>query len=234
MKILICLDDEDCIERLCELLYQTQIDEDMMIDSYSEYINISRSPQKESYNVAFIGDTIGQRSGFELGRALHDVNPECLMIYIGDDYTHMHESFRAYGFQMFLKKELSNLLKGEFQRIWQHYQELYQQVLFYLDAGGTRRFLPSEIIYIETSRFHTQLVTQSQHFFGHFHDISRTKDKLMDYSFFQMHPHYFVNMNEILLIRNGELEMRNGDCIPTSIMNKELINDAIQSFVGRL
>ncbi|UTY38039.1 hypothetical protein NMU03_10055 [Allocoprobacillus halotolerans] len=56
----------------------------------------------------------------------------------------------------------------------------------------------------------------------------------MDYSFFQMHPHYFVNMNEILLIRNGELEMRNGDCIPTSIMNKELINDAIQSFVGRL
>lgn len=47
-----------------------------------------------------------------------------------------------------------------------------------------------------------------------------------------MHPRYFVNMHYILMIRNGELEMKNGDCIPTSIMNKELINDAIQSFLS--
>lgn len=89
-------------------------------------------------------------------------------------------------------------------------------------------------MYIECGRFQTKVVTESQYFYGHFHDLSRVKKKLMNYSFFQMHPYYFVNMHHILLIRNGELEMCNGDCVPTSIMNKEVINDAIQSFVSSL
>lgn len=234
MKVFICIDDEDCIENLSELLYQKKIDENMMIDSYTQYPQILRSPLKGSYNVAFISDYIDGNSGFKLGRELHCVNPECLIIYIGNDYSHMHESFRAFGFGMFLKKELYDLFNGEFQRIWTHYQQLHHQVLFYLDQGGSRRFLPSEIVYIECGRFQTKVVTESQYFYGHFHDLSRVKKKLMNYSFFQMHPYYFVNMHHILLIRNGELEMCNGDCVPTSIMNKEVINDAIQSFVSSL
>ena len=234
MKVFICMDDEDCIDSLSELLQAKPIEENMHIDSYTDYVHIMRLPQRDSYNVAFIGDRIGGKMGFQIGRELHEVNPECLIIYIGNDYTYMHESFRSYGFQMFLKKELRDLFDGEFQRIWKHYQELYQQVLFYLEDGGTRRFLPSEIVYIETNRFRTQLVTNQQRYYGHFHNLVRTKDQLLNYCFFQMHPYYFVNMNEILLIRNGELEMRNGDCVPTSIMNKELINDAIQSFLARV
>ena len=115
MKVFICIDDEDCIENLSELLYQTKIDENMMIDSYTQYPQILRSPLKDSYNVAFISDYIDGNSGFKLGRELHCVNPECLIIYIGNDYSHMHESFRAFGFGMFLKKELYDLFNGEFQ-----------------------------------------------------------------------------------------------------------------------
>ena len=82
MKVFICIDDEDCIENLSELLYQTKIDENMMIDSYTQYPQILRSPLKDSYNVAFISDYIDGNSGFKLGRELHCVNPECLIIYI--------------------------------------------------------------------------------------------------------------------------------------------------------
>lgn len=234
MKVFICMDDEDCIDYLSELLHAKAIDENMIIDSYTDYVHIIRLPQRDSYNVAFIGDCIGEKMGFQIGCELHEVNPECLIIYIGNDYTYMHESFRSYGFQMLLKKELGDLFDSEFQRIWKYYRELYQQIIFDLEDGGTRLFLPSEIVYIETNRFRTQLVTNHQRYYGHFHNLIRTKNQLLDYCFFQMHPNYFVNMNEIVLIRNGEVEMSNGDCIPTSIMNKGLINDAIQSFLARV
>lgn len=232
MKVFICMDDEDCIEKLSELLYQTHMEEDISIDSYDQFVNIAFLRQRESYDVAFIGDRIYGDNGFLMGEYLHDANPECLIIYIGDDYAHMHESFRAYGYQMFLKQELPELFNGEFQRIWSHYQKLHHEEIFYLDNGGIRRFLPGEIVYIENGRFQIQVVTAHQRFYGHFGDLTKTKTKLLKYSFFQMHPRYFVNMHYILMIRNGELEMKNGDCIPTSIMNKELINDAIQSFLS--
>ena len=149
MKVFICMDDEDCIEKLSELLYQTHMEEDISIDSYDQFVNIAFLRQRESYDVAFIGDRIHGDNGFLMGEYLHDANPECLIIYIGDDYAHMHESFRAYGYQMFLKQELPELFNGEFQRIWSHYQKLHHEEIFYLDNGGTRRFLPGEIVYIE-------------------------------------------------------------------------------------
>ena len=52
--------------------------------------------------------------------------------------------------------------------------------------------------------------------------------------FFPMHPNYFVNMEYISVVRNGELGMDNGDCVPTSAMNKEIIDDAIQSYMREI
>ena len=48
MKVFICIDDENCIENLSELLYQTKIDENMMIDSYTQFPQILRSPLNKS------------------------------------------------------------------------------------------------------------------------------------------------------------------------------------------
>lgn len=234
MRAFICMDDEECIETIKHLLDEIEMEEDIVVDSYQHYVNMLRMNQKASYDIAFIGDRIDGENGFQMGALLYDACPECFIIYVGDDYSHMHESFRAHGFQMFLKKELKHLLAGEFQRIWKQYRILNQQVIFYLNDGRIRRFMPSEICYIENSRFQTQVVTQHQRYYGQFQDLTRLKAKLLKYSFFQMHPRYFVNMHSILLIRNGELELTNGDCVPTSVMNKELINDAIQSFIYTL
>ena len=67
---------------------------------------------------------------------------------------------------------------------------------------------------------------------GFFEDLKRTKQMLVEYHFFQMHPRYFVNMEHIELIKSGELRLDNGDSVPTSAMNKEVIDDAIQSFLN--
>ena len=39
-------------------------------------------------------------------------------------------------------------------------------------------------------------------------------------------------MEHIELIKSGELRLDNGDIVPTSAMNKEVIDDAIQSFLN--
>ena len=71
--------------------------------------------------------------------------------------------------------------------------------------------MPSEIEYIETGMRETVVVTTKGRYKGFFEDLKRTKQMLVEYHFFQMHPRYFVNMEHIELIKSGELRLDNGD-----------------------
>lgn len=231
MRVLICIDDEICIENLKTIFTEDTIGEDVIVESYLRTSQLLRFQQISSYDVALLGGDIQGESGFGLGRDLHEINPDCLLMYVCEDYSALHETFRSYGFQILLKSELI-AFQEDFQRMLTHYIHQHYQIEFYLDSGKTRRFLPGEIYYLENGRFTTTLVTAHQRFQGHFASLSKAKILMLKYGFFQMHPRYFVNMEHILLIKNGELQMRNGDCIPTSVMNKELIDDALQSFIA--
>lgn len=233
MKILICDEDEKYIEYLIEKIKSFPCDEELLFESYTETPGIARRIETENFDIAYLGAVIHGRNGFELGRMIHQHYSDCILFYVCEDYKYMHEVFRAYGFQMLLKTQ-EKLLASEFQRALTVYQKLHFHVLFHLEDETTHDFIPAEIVYIETTDETTTVITMGERYCGYFEKLKPLKQKLLEYHFFQMHPQYFVNMEHIELVRSGELVMDNGDCIPTSAMNREVIDDAIQSFMDRI
>lgn len=233
MKILICIQDEKYVEYLIHKIQTLPCDEELSFESYTETPGLVQHIERDGsgeYDIAFLGDVIQGRNGFDLGRLIKENNENCIIIYVCDDYKYMHEGFRAYAFQMMLKSQ-EKLLESEFQRAFALYKKIHFQVIFHVDSAHDLKFAPHEIEYIESNHELTTVVTAQNRYQGFFDDIKWIKKQLVNYHFFQMHPQYFVNMEHIELIKSGELRLDNGDSIPTSAMNKEVIDDAIQTFV---
>ena len=234
MKILICEQSEEFVDHMVKTIRSYPCDEEIIIESYTDTVGIARRIEKENFDLAYLGGVINGRNGFELGRMIHEKNPACLLIYVCEDYRYMHEGFRAYGFQMVLKPQ-EKLFDYEFKRALMIYKKLHYHILFHFDNGKTHDFLPSEIMYIVINNDGLEVVTEDRRFKGHFENFKKIQQELMNqHHFFPMHPNYFVNMEYISVVRNGELGMDNGDCVPTSAMNKEIIDDAIQSYMREI
>jgi lytTr DNA-binding domain len=231
MKILVCEENGDYVDHLIEKLKSFPCDEELVFESYTQTPGVAKRLEREEYDMAFLGGIINGRNGFELGKMLKEKNPDCILFFVCDDYKYMHEVFRADGFQLLMKPQ-EKLLASEFQRALEVYKKLHFQIHFFSLTGEVLNLVPSEIEYIETGMRETVVVTTKGRYKGFFEDLKRTKQMLVEYHFFQMHPRYFVNMEHIELIKSGELRLDNGDSVPTSAMNKEVIDDAIQSFLN--
>lgn len=231
MKILICEESEQYIETLINKIKSLPCDEDIQFESYTATPVVTRRIKEEIYDIAFIGGIINKRNGFELGRMLKEEQPDCMIFYVCDDYRYMHETFRAGAFQMLIKGK-EKLLDSEFPRALEKYHHIHYQIPFYTVDGKVIDVIPAEMLYIETAQDVTKVISTMGRFEGHFDDLKQVKTNLIDYHFFQMHPRYFVNMAHIDLIRSGELRLDNGDTVPLSAMNKEVIDEAIQTFFG--
>lgn len=236
MNVFICFDDEEYVEELIKRLESFQCDEELLFESYTETPGIARmieQGQAKDFDLAFIGGIINGRNGFALGKMLKRNNPDCILIYICDDYKYIHEGFRSDAFQMLMKPQ-KKLLELEFTRAVKFYKKIHFQVTFHTRDGKDLNFYPRDIQYIETNNDVVSVITDLSRYYGRFDDFSKVKTQLKEYHFFPMHPRYFINMEAIDLIRNGELIMDNGDYIPTSAMNREVIDDAIQAFAPLL
>lgn len=232
MRILICEEDEKYVEELAEKIKSFPCDEKIIIESYTETNGATRRIYEQPIDMAFLGPLIHGQSGFELGKILTYEHPECIVFYVCDDYSYINECFENHAFQMIVKVQF-HLLESEFQRALKLYHKIHYQVTFRLEDGSNIQLLPSEIIYIETDAKTSVVVVGKERYFGTFENMKLVKHRLLGYSFFQMHQRFFVNMEHIWLIKSGELGMDNGDTIPTSAINRDIIDEALQTFVNK-
>ncbi len=234
MRILVCDEDESYVDDLIAKLKSFSCDEELIFESYTDTPGIARQIQKgvpKDFDLAYIGDIIHGRNGFELARMIRERNPECIVIFLCDDYKYMHEGFRAYAFQMLLKQQ-NKYVESEFRRALKVYKRIHFQVKIHTNSGKDISVIPEDVHYIETHGDQVTLATDHYRYQGVIKNLKEVKVLLAEgYHFFQMHPQYFVNIEHIELIRCGELRMANGDSVPTSAMNREIIDETIQSYI---
>jgi len=222
-----CIQDELYMEKMIRRIRKIS-EEDLVIESYSDFYGAARRIDIESFDIAYFGDVIGDHSGFELGKYLKIEQPNCILFYVCDDLTYMHEVFKIGAFQIILKTA-DDLIEHEFHRAVKAYQKVNYQVPFVCEDGEKKVFIPSEILYIKTYKKTTLVVTDQGRFYGKFDNLIKVKRDLKEFHFYQTHPHYFVNIKRVLLIRTGEIMLNNNDYIPISVMNERIIHRAIQA-----
>lgn len=228
MRILICDYDEKYMEQLMKRI-QAVSEEELVFESYTDTHGAILRIDTETFDIAFFGTKVNGRSGFELGRILKKDQPDCILFYLCDDLTDMHEVFRIGAFQLILKNS-DHMLESEFQRAVKTWKENHFSVPFMTLDGERMDFIPSEIIYIETRSENPIVVTTTGRFRGNFENLTQVKRKLKKYDFLQIHPYYFINIRSVELLRAGDIQLNNGDFVPVSAMNEKLVEQTIHDF----
>lgn len=232
MRVMICEEDEEYVESLSQKIRTFACDEDVIIESFTDMVGAARRVQQQQIDIAFLGPVVHGRNGFELGEIMKEKYPQCAIMFVCDDFRYTHEMFKHKAFQMILKVQ-DDLVENEFKRACGLCRKDYFEISFLLENGKTKLFIPSEIEYIEEYDDQTLVVTEDERFYGKFKNIHEVKEYLSKYNYFQMHPHFFVNMRHIDLIKNTEVRLDNGNLIPISVMNRGAIDRALQIFIGR-
>lgn len=233
MRILMCLEDEVYMEKLAGIIRELPCHEKVYIDSFSDVKGVDYRLRYEEYDMAFIENRVHRESGTELGKRMNERLPECIIFYVGDDLEYMHEVFIVKGFQLIVKGVDDHNIENEFERALEVYKQKTIQIPFLNLNFEKYSFIPSEIIYIETGSVPTKVMTTHGAFYGEFKDLSEVKLTLTRYEFFQVHQNFFVNLDYIDCIKLGEVGLKNGEWIPTSVLDKKTVSAAIQQFVYR-
>lgn len=183
-----------------------------------------------TFDVAFIDTEINGESGIDLACDLYLHNRQCFVIFVSDHRQHIIQAFKIKAFQFLFKDIQDDELEEEMEHLIQSYKIQKAKCVFYTN-GQVKTFFPQEIIYIETRNRKIKLVTTIGSFYGEVDNLSKLKINLKDFGFYQVHQSYFLNLNFILSMRKGEVELTNGDVIPTSILNRKQIKEKIEEFL---
>lgn len=230
MYILICDEEKNFIDEWIGRINKYLINERAVkLKTCTTVQEAKKLIEEVSFDIAFIDTEIHGESGIELAKCLYEENEQCLVVFVSNRCEYVSMAFELQVFQFLFKDVDEETLSIEMSRILHEYKKQKAKCVFYTD-GVIKTFSPKEIIYIETRNHRTRMMTTSGSFCGETESLSKLKANLEDFGFHQIHQSYFLNLNYILSIRKGEVELTNGEVIPTSILNRKAIKEEIEKF----
>lgn len=166
------------------------------------------------YNIYFMDIEMPGRSGIETSAYIRQTDKNALIIFITDHKEYVYQVFEVLPFRFLMKpltKEKLNTVLGE---AMEHIQTMKQ--VFFFKQGKTRLQVPfDEILYFEGNRRKIRLVTNQKEY--EFYDkISNLKEQVDMNIFLQIHTSYLINMEQIHLIDESEVLLKNDIHLPIS------------------
>ena len=231
MEILICDENEDYIDELMNEIKKIPCDEDIYFQSFTSIKSALYRLRFDNFDMAIINSVINGESAIELGKKIKEKHPDCLLYYNAESYAYIHDMFRINTFQ-YLPKGDMKYMREQFLRGVSVYKKNHLQLYFITSDFEKYSFIPSEIIYIETGLVPCKVVTTHGAYLGEFESMGQMKKLLNKHNFFQVHQSFFVNFEHLVCLRKGELEMANGDIVPTSTYNRVFVDEAIRRFLN--
>lgn len=233
MNILICDEKKEFVEEWKERLLKFISDNPYIKMKLCTSIEEAKEMLNEiSFDIAFLDTEVNGESTLELVEDLRMKNYHCAIIFVSNHYEHISQSFAIRAFQFLFKDIDDEILESELERATQLYiRNKARCVLHTMD--GVETFFPDEILYIETRNRKTKMMTKKGEFYGEVENIMKLKNNLLEFGFFQIHQSYFLNLNSILSVRKGEVQLMNGEVIPTSILNRKEVKDKLEEFLKR-
>lgn len=222
MRILICCKDRQCCKNLVRLIQLMEWKEETFIETYSTFPMSQRK-----YDLAFLDLRIDGQKAFGTGKKLYMMN-HCMSLYMYDDYSYLHEFFDANGFQYLLKNE-DELVIDELNRAHECYLAMQCKVVLKM-TDQKMVFHPCNIQYIEHYKDYMKIVTDHHRYEGFIDDYETIKKHLKKHYFIQVHPHYYVNANDIMEYKSHEIRMKNSDFLPTTLRNSDIMRAVMEAF----
>lgn len=230
MNILLCDEEKEKLDLWIHIIKEVMDDCQLHIDTCTSLVKAKQYIQNDCYDLVLLKTPYHQEKRIDFAKEILHQKKDCAIIFIGDGLDYIHEMFEIKIFQYIHDQEDIIVLKQELVRFYHIYKKQKARCMIHT-AKGIQTFFPHEIFYIETRNRKVSLVTSLGVFEGVVNDLNKMKKKLEEFDFYQIHQSYFLNLNAIVSMKKGEVTLRNGDTIPTSILNRNIIKNRIHLFL---
>ncbi|MCI9094139.1 MAG: response regulator transcription factor [Coprobacillus sp.] len=233
MNILICDEKKEFVnEWKGRILKFIPNDQYIKIQSCTSVEEAEEMVNDIPFDIAFMDTEVNGESTLELVKDLRAQNHHCAIIFVSNHYEHISQSFEIRAFQFLFKDIDDEILESELERATQLYIKHKARCVLHT-MEGIETFLPDEIYYIETRNRKTKMMTKRGEFYGEVENMKKLKNNLLEFGYFQIHQSYFLNLNSILSVRKGEVQLVNDEIIPTSILNRKEVKEKLEDFLKR-
>lgn len=233
MNILICDEKKEFVnEWKGRILKFIPNDQYIKIQSCTSVEEAKEMVNDIPFDIAFMDTEVNGESTLELVKDLRAQNHHCAIIFVSNHYEHISQSFEIRAFQFLFKDIDDEILESELERATQLYIKHKARCVLHT-MEGVETFLPDEIYYIETRNRKTKMMTKRGEFYGEVENMKKLKNNLLEFGYFQIHQSYFLNLNSILSVRKGEVQLVNDEIIPTSILNRKEVKEKLEDFLKR-
>ncbi len=233
MNILICDEKKEFVnEWKGRILKFIPNDQYIKIQSCTSVEEAEEMVNDIPFDIAFMDTEVKGESTLELVKDLRAQNHHCAIIFVSNHYEHISQSFEIRAFQFLFKDIDDEILESELERATQLYIKHKARCVLHT-MEGIETFLPDEIYYIETRNRKTKMMTKRGEFYGEVENMKKLKNNLLEFGYFQIHQSYFLNLNSILSVRKGEVQLVNDEIIPTSILNRKEVKEKLEDFLKR-
>lgn len=190
------------------------------------YETLSKYPEK--YNCLFLETDVRPFNGITLAKKLRRIQYEGVIVFLGREFSQVHEAFEVEAAQYLLKPVDDDALRSLFFRISMKIRQNKREYL-YLNYGVTwHKILYLDILYIETAGRKVAIYTSNSekpvYYPCHLPDM---EEILPAWLFIRCHQSFIIQFHAVSCMTASHVVLTNGMEIPISRSYKQNIRDAL-------
>ena len=188
MNIAIC-DDEayyvnDIFKRLMTYK-ETNDDVSLYVDSFYDSRELMNSIMKKDYDLVYLDIELNDGNGINIAQMIHNIQPECMIIFITSHMNYFNQSFLVNAFQYMKKPVKEQFFISELERAMKRLEDTSRSFVFHTTEGNIV-FDTKEILYIETAYREYKIHSTRGAFYGTIKSITEIKKALLECDFFKI------------------------------------------------
>lgn len=215
MRIAICDDDNTIINQIEEYLIKRKI-KDLDIDVFpsgDKLINYIKT-NNVSFQIFFMDIEMTGANGIDTSAFIRDTDKKALIIFMTQHRDYVYKVFEVLPFRFLVKPLDETNFNNVLNDALQHLHTVKQLFTFKQDRAVMQIFLDEIFFFESVGRKMTMSTANSTFtFYGKLYEIYAQLDKTL---FFQIHASYIVNMEYISIIKDTEIVLKSGSCLPIS------------------
>ena len=233
MRVIICDDDKLFLQQFYHILRQTfeqhkQVVEIICVASGADlFLTLGQQPA----DVVFLDIEMPDEDGFSIAKRLSKLENKPQLVFTTNIETLVFESFEHEPIWYLLKRNMGQL-PAVIDKILSKLEHT-QKYLEIMISNIRRRFLLSDIIYLESRDHYIILHTQDEvyRFRGKLNDLAKQIDSKL---FTRCHASYLVNFQYVKALGKGKILLSDNNNIPISRNKLEETQEAFMNYKGSL
>lgn len=232
LRIAICDDEKIFCDYLREKLTAILkgMRENYILECYESIADFRRA--EAAFDILFLDVQMMDGNGIQLAKEYKKKNETCAMIFISSFPEFVFEVFSLEAVDYLCKPVLEDKLKKALERALKKVERNGKKSLFIQTLHWCKSVRFQSILYCEVidRKLYLHTLQEVIVYYGKIDEL----EKQLDSRFFRCHRSYIVNLDYLIAYANGQITLKNQECIPVSrLRQKEFMQVMLHYMKGK-